>query len=58
MIDAREEIMASATPQTRRRAATVTATRATKAPTSSAKKSLPIKRVFSDAKMKPFDQIE
>src|SRR6266487_2523074 len=58
LIDAREEIMASATPQTRRRAATVTATRATKAPTSSARKSLPIKRVFSDAKIKPFDQIE
>ena len=58
MIDARDEIMASATPQTRRRSATVTATRTTKAPTSSARKSLPIKRVFSDAKMKPFDQIE
>src|SRR6266576_3488799 len=58
MIDAPDEIMASATPQTRRRSATVTATRTTKAPTSSARKSLPIKRVFSDAKIKPFDQIE
>src|SRR5436309_3369093 len=58
MIDARDEIMASATPQTRRRLATVTATRTTKTPTSSARKSLSIKRVFSDAKMKPFDQIE
>jgi ribonucleoside-diphosphate reductase alpha chain len=58
MIDAREEIMASATPQTRRRSATVTATRTTKGPAGPARKSLPIKRVFSDAKTKPFDQIE
>src|SRR6266550_5015008 len=58
MIDARDEIMASATSQPRRRSATVMATRTTKSPTRSAGKSLPIKRVFSDAKMNPFDQVE
>ena len=58
MIDAREEILASATPQTRRRSSRVTAMRTPKAAASPARKSLPIKRVFSDAEIKPFDQIE
>src|SRR3954447_25020409 len=42
----------------RRRTATVSASRATKASRSTAKKALSIERVFSDAKTKPFDQIE
>src|SRR5688572_20167199 len=58
MIDARAEVSASAAPHTRRRTATVTATRNNKTITNSAKKSLPIERVFSDARVKPFDQIE
>jgi ribonucleoside-diphosphate reductase alpha chain len=58
MIDAREEVMTSAAPQTRRRAATVTATRNKDNGSSTSRKSLRIGRVFSDAKVKPFDQIE
>jgi ribonucleoside-diphosphate reductase alpha chain len=58
MIDARTEVLASAAPLPRRRTATVTATRTNKNLTIPAKKSLPVKRVFSDAKVKPFDQIE
>jgi ribonucleoside-diphosphate reductase alpha chain len=42
----------------RRRAATVPASRTTKARSTPTKKSLSIERVFSDAKTKPFDQIE
>jgi len=58
MIDTREETLASATTQTRRKTATVTATRTGKSTTGPATRSLPITRVFSDAKIKPFDQIE
>ena len=58
MIDEREEVLSSAAPHPRRRTATVTATRSSKNISGSAKKSLPIKRIFSDAKVNPFDQIE
>jgi ribonucleoside-diphosphate reductase alpha chain len=58
MIDAREEVLPSAPSQHRRRSATVAATRNQKSSNGSAKKSLRIERVFSDAKVKPFDQIE
>src|ERR1041384_7744905 len=54
MIDAREEVVSSAA-KSPRRAATAPA-RATKP--GSAKKGMTIDRVFSDAKVKPFDQIE
>jgi ribonucleoside-diphosphate reductase alpha chain len=58
MIDTREETLASVTTQTRRKTATVTATRTSKSTPGQATRSLPITRVFSDAKIKPFDQIE
>src|SRR5262245_52150830 len=58
MIDARDEILASTTIQTRRKTATVTGTRINKSLPDPAKKTLPLARVFSDARLKPFDQIE
>jgi ribonucleoside-diphosphate reductase alpha chain len=58
MIDAREDVMTAPTSQNRRRGATVSATRNGRRETPATGKSLPIKRVFSDAKIKPFDQIE
>src|SRR6266481_9087754 len=58
MIDAREEVSAPASShKARRRSTTVAATRnITNGGT--VKKSLRIERVFSDAKVKPFDQID
>ncbi|MBE0544448.1 MAG: vitamin B12-dependent ribonucleotide reductase [Verrucomicrobia bacterium] len=58
MIDTREEVLASSAPQTRRRTATVTATRGSKGNRVPARKFLPVQRVFSDAKIKPFDELE
>jgi ribonucleoside-diphosphate reductase alpha chain len=61
MIDAREEVLSSAPPQHRRRAAassSVTSARGSKASALPAAKSARVERVFSDAKIKPFDQIE
>jgi ribonucleoside-diphosphate reductase alpha chain len=62
MIDAREEVLSSAPPQHRRRAAaasaSVTPARTSKASALSTGKSARIERIFSDAKVKPFDQIE
>jgi len=57
MIDATDGIMSSP-PQTRRRAAGITASRATKAGSNGGRKHLNIERVFSSAKVKPFDQVE
>ena len=57
MIDAREEVSAPAPKAANRRPNKVSATRSMK-PTKSQAKSLRIERVFSDAKVKPFDQIE
>ncbi len=60
MIDAREEVLASSSHQSQRRTTTLTATRRIKIKSSmgTAKKSLCIERTFSDAKVKPFDQVE
>ena len=61
MIDAREEVLSSAPTQHRRRAAapaSVTPPRASKASALPAGKTARIERIFSDAKVKPFDQIE
>jgi len=57
MIDAREDVSAPAPKAASRRTNKVSATRSMK-PTKSATKSLRIERVFSDAKVKPFDQVE
>ena len=59
MIDAREEVLSSAPKAGHHRSAKSSAARAAKpGRKSAAKKFLPIQRVFSDAKVKPFDQIE
>src|SRR6516165_2295054 len=58
MIDAREEVMVPAPHKSRRRTASVTAGRVKGKDMSTAKKTLRIERIFSDAKVKPFDQIE
>lgn len=57
MIDTREAVLPPTSQQGRRRTATVTATRPNKSSAAS-KKSLRIERTFSDARVKPFDQIE
>ena len=58
MIDAREEMPAPASHKGRRRPATVAAGRNLKNNPTLAKKSARVERVFSDPKVKPFDQIE
>jgi len=58
MIDAREEILAPDPHVGRRRTTKVAAARDGEANRSAAKKSLQVERVFSDAKVKPFDQLE
>ena len=58
MIDARDQVLSSAPAQARRRPASATAARAAKGSVTAAKKTLRFGRVFSDAKVKPFDQIE
>src|SRR5580698_6071534 len=58
MIDAREEVSAPASShKARRRSTTVSATRNI-SNGGTVKKSLRLERVFSDAKVKPFDQLE
>ena len=57
MIDAPEPMLAPA-PSARRPKAAVSTPRAVKPAAKSAKKSNRLQRVFSDAKVKPFDQIE
>jgi hypothetical protein len=60
MIDAREEVLSSAPTQHRRRAAasaSVTPARGSKASALPIGKPARIERIFSDAKVKPFDQI-
>ena len=56
MIDAREDVLTSAPAAGRRQGQKVSGSRGMKPAV--AKKSLRIERVFSDAKVKPFDQIE
>src|SRR3989440_426910 len=58
MIDARNEAVPSAKLDMRRRATSVAANRAPAKTTSRARKGLPVERVFSDAKVKPFDQLD
>jgi ribonucleoside-diphosphate reductase alpha chain len=58
MIDAREEVLAPAPHAGRRRTTKVSASREVKNNKGTGKKSLTIERVFSDPKIKPFDQIE
>jgi ribonucleoside-diphosphate reductase alpha chain len=58
MIDAREEVSAPAPKSVSRRQNKVSTSRSVKPAKAEAKKSLRIERVFSDAKVKPFDQIE
>jgi len=58
MIDAREEVSSSAPKAAHHRARKVSASRTVKNTKPAARKSLPMQRVFSDAKVKPFDQIE
>src|SRR5215471_125429 len=57
MIEIREEAL-SAPLQTRRDSATIPAARTRNSGRLSAKKSLAVERVFSDAKISPFDQVE
>src|SRR5476651_1477143 len=58
MIDAREEILSPAPKAAHRRTAKVSAGREIKPQKSTAKKMLSVERVFSSAKVKPFDQVE
>jgi len=58
MIDAREEVSSPAPKAVSQRHNKVSTTRSMKPVKSEPKKSLRIERVFSDAKVKPFDQIE
>jgi ribonucleoside-diphosphate reductase alpha chain len=58
MIDAREEVLAPAPHAGRRRTAKVSASREVKANKGAGKKSLTVERIFSDPKIKPFNQIE
>src|SRR5947208_1071072 len=53
-----EEVVSASANQVRRRAITTTTTHTHKGNGSTAKKSLPIERVFSDSKTSPFDQLE
>src|SRR3954464_8223205 len=59
MIDVSEEVVAAVEqPSVRRRPTTLTTPRVAKGSAATAKKSLNLDRVFSDANVKPFDQIE
>ncbi|HYG21275.1 MAG TPA: vitamin B12-dependent ribonucleotide reductase [Verrucomicrobiae bacterium] len=58
MIDAREEVLPSAARQHRRRPAKVAGTRNPKSANGSGRRMLKVARTFSDAKVKPFDQLE
>ena len=57
MIDARDHLQSPASATHRRRTRATTASRS-RLGQAAAAKSLPMERVFSDAKVKPFDQIE
>jgi len=58
MIDAREEISTPASHAGHRRTAKVSASRESKGGKTTGKKSLTVERIFSNPKIKPFDQIE
>jgi len=58
MIDTRDQVSSPTQPQTRRRSKISSTRRAGTASSTGSKKALRLERVFSDAKVKPFDQIE
>src|SRR5712691_2162949 len=58
MIDTRDEVVSAARVETRRRVVSVSATRTPARNVPQARKTLRLERVFSDAKVKPFDQLE
>jgi ribonucleoside-diphosphate reductase alpha chain len=58
MIDAREDVSAPAPKTVGRRPNKVSSSRSVKSSRPERKKSLRLERVFSDAKVKPFDQVE
>ena len=58
MIDTREEVLSAAPKSAHRRSAKISAGRPPKANRTGTGKTLRLERVFSDAKVKPFDQIE
>lgn len=58
MIDAREDVLTTPTARSRRRHAPASASRNGRREVIGSGKSSEFKRVFSDAKVKPFDQIE
>ncbi len=57
MIDTRDEVMSSAALDARRRSASVSASRPPARSKPLSRKTLRVERVFSDPKIKPFDQI-
>src|SRR6266404_2111826 len=58
MIDARDQIVSSPVASNRHRKSKLSTVRSGKGGGRPEKKSLPMDRVFSDPKIKPFDQIE
>ena len=58
MKDLSEEVISSSATQVRRRGVSVSASNHHKSNGATAKKSLPVERVFSDANTSPFDQLE
>lgn len=58
MIDARDQIMSPASSPTNRRSKLANDRRGARPGTISSRKTLSIQRIFSDPKVKPFDQIE
>src|SRR5579872_3444510 len=58
MIDARDQVLSPAPTQGRRRTATGSAPARTAKGNTGHQKTLRVQRVFSDAKIKPFDQVE
>src|SRR5215212_1251854 len=58
MIDARDEVVSAARVETRRRVSPISATRTPTRNASQSRKTLRVERIFSDSKVKPFDQLE
>src|SRR5258706_13295197 len=58
MIDARDQVLSSAPAHRRRRSTPVSSSRDVQTTRRPARKSLRLDRVFSDSKVKPFDQVE
>jgi ribonucleoside-diphosphate reductase alpha chain len=58
MIDTREEVLSSAASPVRARATRKSSSRTNRSGAQNGSKALPVERVFSDSKIKPFDQME